>query len=127
FPLRIAAIHSSGGRSVHALVRIDARTKSEWDKERDAMRETLVRLGADPGAMSAVRLTRLPGCYRNRSLQKLLYLNPEPPMRPLLEIAPRRDVLAPWLKWAELGIADSDETNGEVLTRALNYYAPVSE
>ncbi len=127
FPLRIAAIYSSGGRSVHALVRIDARTKSEWDKERDAMREALVRLGADPGAMSAVRLTRLPGCYRNRSLQKLLYLNPDPPMRPLLEIPPRRDLLRPWLEWAESGISDADETNGEALTRALNYYAPVSE
>lgn len=127
FPLRIAAIYSSGGRSVHALVQIDARTKGEWDAERDAMKRALVVLGADPGAMTAVRLTRLPGCWRGRSLQKLLYINPNPPMRPLCELAPRRKVLEPWLQWASLGIADSDETNGAALTHALHYYAPVSE
>jgi hypothetical protein len=126
FPLRIAAIYNSGDISVHALVRIDARTKGEWDSEREAMKRALVVLGADAGAMTAVRLTRLPGCWRHRSLQKLLYINPEPPMRPICELAPRRDVLAPWLEWASLGIADSDETNGEALTRALHYYAPVS-
>jgi hypothetical protein len=48
-------------------------------------------------------------------------------MRPLCELAPRRDVLKPWLQWASSGIADSDETNGAALTRALHYYAPVSE
>jgi hypothetical protein len=126
FPLRIAAIYSSGGRSVHALVKIDARTKGEWDNEREALKTALVILGADPGAMTAVRLTRLPGCWRGRALQKLLFINPDPPMRPISELAPRRDVLKPWLQWASLGIADSDETNGESLTRALHYYAPVS-
>lgn len=127
FPLRIAAIYSSGGRSVHALVKIDARTKGEWDKEREALKNALVVLGADAGAMTAVRLTRLPGCWRGRCLQKLLFLNPDPPMRPICELAPRRDALKPWLDWAHFGIADSDETNGEALTRALHYYAPVSE
>jgi hypothetical protein len=127
FPLRIAAIYSSGGRSVHALVKIDARTKMEWDGERDALKSGLVILGADAGAMSAVRLTRLPGCWRGRLLQKLLFINPDPPMRPICELAPRRDVLKPWLDWARQGISDADETNGEALTRALHYYAPVSE
>jgi hypothetical protein len=127
FPLRIAAIYSSGGRSVHALVRIDARVKSEWDREREAMKNALVVLGACPGAMTAVRLTRLPGCWRGRALQKLLYLNPEAPMRPIRELAPRRDVLKPWLEWAATGISDADDTNGAALTRALHYYAPVSE
>jgi hypothetical protein len=127
FPLRIAAIYSSGGRSVHALVRIDARVKSEWDREREAMKTALVILGADAGAMTAVRLTRLPGCWRGRALQKLLYLNPEAPMRPIRELAPRRDVLKRWLEWAAAGISDADETNGAALTRALHYYAPVSE
>lgn len=127
FPLRIAAIYSSGGRSVHALVKIDARTKGEWDTEREALKSALVVLGADAGAMTAVRLTRLPGCWRNRSLQKLLYINPDPPMRPIYELTPRRDVLKPWLDWASFGIADSDETNGEALTHALHYYSPVSD
>ncbi|CAN5459745.1 hypothetical protein BH20VER3_BH20VER3_00670 [soil metagenome] len=127
FPLRVAAIYTSGRRSVHALVRVDARTKNEWDREREAMKTALVILGGDPGAMTAVRLTRLPGCRRGRVLQKLLYLNPQPPLRPICDLAPRRDVLRPWLEWASLGIADSDETGGAGLTRALDYYAPVSE
>ncbi len=126
-PLRITAIYSSGGRSLHALVKVDARTKKEWDWERDAMNDTLVVLGADTGAMTAIRLTRLPGCWRRRSLQKLLYIKPDPPIRPICELAPRRDVLKPWLTWAELGISESDETGGKSLTRALHYYAPVSE
>lgn len=125
-PLRIAAIYSSGGRSVHALVKIDARTKREWDSEREALKHALVVLGADAGAMTAVRLTRLPGCWRGRSLQKLLFVNPDPPLRPILELAPQRDTLKPWLDWASLGIADNDETNGAALTHALHYYAPVS-
>lgn len=127
FPLKIAAIYSSGGRSLHALVKIDARTKAEWDSEREAMKRALVVLGADAGAMTAVRLTRLPGCWRRRSLQKLLYINPDPPMRPICELAPRRDVLKPWLDWASSGISDADETGGAALTRALHYYAPVSD
>jgi hypothetical protein len=147
-PLRIAAIYTSGSRSVHALVQIDARTKSEWDVEKDAMKRSLVTLGACPGSMSAVRLTRLPGCWREGKtveektpgkkryryirfpkpgLQKLLYINPSPPMRPIAELAPQRNVLEPWLRWASLGIADSDETNGVALTHALHYYAPVSD
>lgn len=147
FPLRIAAIYSSGGRSVHALVNIGARTKGEWDMEKDAMMPALVTLGADRKTMTAVRLTRLPGCWREGKtivekrgdnkferyvrfprpqLQKLLYINPEPPLRPICELAPRRNVLKQWLDWASLGISDADETNGEGLTRALSYYAPVS-
>lgn len=133
FPLRIAAIYSSGGRSLHALVKIDARTKSEWDSEREALKNALVVLGADAGTMTAVRLTRLPGCWRGGpsrtggNLQKLLFINPNPPMRPICEMAPRRDVLKPWLDWASLGVSDSDETRGAALTHALHYYAPVSD
>ena len=102
--LRIAALYTSGGRSVHALVRIDARSKAQWDAVRDVIRPVLSKLGADAAAMSAVRLTRLPGCYREGKvrvetqrdasgkpktqpsyhrfqrplLQELLYLNPRP-------------------------------------------------
>jgi hypothetical protein len=134
---------------VHALVKIGARTKGEWDSEKEAMKSVLVTLGADIGAMSAVRLTRLPGCWRQGKtieekdandkkqkryirfpqpqLQKLLYINPDPPMRPICELAPRRDVLKPWLDWASCGVGDSDETNGAALTHALRYYAPVND
>ena len=76
-PLPIAAIYTSGGKSVHALVRVDAGSKAEWDKIRDVV-AGCVPLGADPAAMTAVRLTRLPGCLRGDRLQELYYLNPQP-------------------------------------------------
>jgi hypothetical protein len=86
-PLPIHAIYSSGGESVHALVRIDAESKERWDQ---IMRRKLLRilapLGADPGALTAVRLSRLPNCMRAQTgeLQELYYLNPKPEAEPLL-------------------------------------------
>ena len=44
-------------------------------------RVVLPVLGADPGAMTPVRLTRLPGCTRGGRLQELIYLNPRPNVR----------------------------------------------
>lgn len=144
-PLRISAIYSSGGRSVHALVRVDALTKGQWD---DIVRRQmapglkfLVLNGADKGVFSAVRLTRLPGAVRNGKMtkegrwerfaspqmQKLLYLNPDPPVKPLCEMSPRRDVVEWWAQEASRGISDSDETGGAWLRAGLDFYAPVSE
>jgi len=62
-PLRIAAIYTSGRRSIHALVRVDATSKADWDAKARQLKAGLEILGADPSAMTAVRLTRLPGCY----------------------------------------------------------------
>jgi hypothetical protein len=92
---RIAAITTSGGRSVHALVRVDARCKKEWDDEKRKVMG-LVVAGADPGALSAVRLTRLPSCLRGDKQQKLLYFAPSSPSLTLLDLMPRRDVVAFW-------------------------------
>src|SRR5207247_384165 len=57
-PLRIVCICESGGRSIHALVRLDAASKAAWDEMIQKIRPALVTLGADPGALSAVRLSR---------------------------------------------------------------------
>jgi hypothetical protein len=65
-PLRIAAIYTSGGRSIHALVRLDANSKADWDAKAARLKPLLTVLGADPAAMTAVRLTRLPGCHRGQ-------------------------------------------------------------
>lgn len=92
-PLRTVAIYTSGGRSIHALVRVDAPTKQEWDNLVKQIRPILVTLGADPKAMSAVRLTRLPGCWRGDRLQKLLYLNPASPLEPICTMKPLRATL----------------------------------
>ena len=83
-PLRIASICESGGRSIHALVRLDAESKTDWDTKIRAIKPVLVTLGADPGALSAVRLTRLPQAMRGERLQRLLYLNPAPDGTPII-------------------------------------------
>lgn len=65
-PLRISAIYTSGGQSIHALVRLDATSKADWDAKVARIKSLLIVLGADRRAMTAVRLTRLPGCYRGQ-------------------------------------------------------------
>lgn len=143
-PLRIDAIYTSGGRSIHALVRVDCATKGAWDEEKRAMDPTLRLLGlcgADAGALSAVRLTRLPGCMRQGkrdaaynhvrfarpALQKLLYLRPAAPLRPLMDVPAVRDVEAFWCEQAGRGVGDADEGSGLAWLRAgLAYYANVS-
>ena len=84
-PLKISAIYTSGGKSIHALVRLDASTKEDWDVMRDKIKPILVPLGADPAAMTAVRLSRLPQTLRGKSPQRLLYLNPKPTEEPILK------------------------------------------
>jgi hypothetical protein len=75
--LAIVSITDSAGKSAHALVRIDADSKQAWDTvKRENLRPRLVPIGADDGALSAVRLTRLPGCFRGDRKQELLYFNP---------------------------------------------------
>jgi hypothetical protein len=87
-PVRVAAIYTSGGRSIHALVRLDAQSKTEFDSIVEKMEWFLIQIGADIAALSAVRLTRLPGCYRRNKLQKLLYINPKPDTRPISQLYP---------------------------------------
>lgn len=93
----IAAIYTSGGKSIHALVAVNCRTAEEFNAKRAAYIRRLSPIGADPAAITAVRLTRLPGClrlgakdatgtYRKHEqprLQRLLYLNPTPTAEPL--------------------------------------------
>ena len=77
-PVPIVSIASSGGKSLHALVKINASSKANWDQLVGAIKPRLIALGADPGALTAVRLTRLPNCYRGEQLQELFYLDPTP-------------------------------------------------
>lgn len=89
-PLPISAIYTSGGISIHALVRMDAASKTEWDDEAAKIKPALVILGADEKALSAVRLTRLPCCERveKAKVQRLLYLNGSPDDTPICELPP---------------------------------------
>jgi hypothetical protein len=82
-PLPAVAIYTSGGRSVHILLRFESRTKVQYLEALDLVQPGLVRLGADPAAMSAVRLTRLPGGSRGGQPQRLLFLDPAADPKPL--------------------------------------------
>jgi hypothetical protein len=83
--LPVVAIYTSGGKSVHFLIRVDAADKVEYLAAVDRLRPGLVRLGADPVSMSGVRLTRLPGAMRGERLQELLYLDPAATPEPIAE------------------------------------------
>lgn len=112
-PLRIVALYTSGGRSVHALLRVNMSSKAMWDQLRDYLKPALTRLGADKGVFSAVRLTRLPGCkreggmgaeglyvrYPEPRMQRLLYLHPGAGQEPIMELP----VLRTQPMWGEEG------------------------
>ena len=78
---------------MHTLLHLgDCQTAAEFNRHRQALLQRLVPVGADPAALTPVRLTRLPGCLRlnkrsadgQPALQRLLYLNPSPqPHQPL--------------------------------------------
>jgi hypothetical protein len=86
--LPIISITSSGGKSYHAFGRCTVRTKADWDKRfRQDWRQRLVELGADLGALTAVRLTRLPNCRRGARLQRMIYFNPDPKGQPIYGVA----------------------------------------
>jgi hypothetical protein len=140
-PLRIAALYSSGGDSVHALVRVDAASKSDWDSIKAEMKAGLVTIGADPGAMSAVRLSRLPQAWREGKrdkdgryhrfptprLQKLLYVNPTPQAAPLVDLLARRDVEKTWATAASFPQGDGSDITDVESFLGCQYYAPVSQ
>jgi hypothetical protein len=91
-PLPVVSITTSGGRSIHALVLVNAACKAEWDDlVRGALLPVVKPLGADPAALTAVRLTRLPGIHRGRNLQELLYLDMAPTTEPINTLNPCRE------------------------------------
>ncbi len=95
FPLRIAAIYRSGGKSVHVLVKVNASSKDHYDRIKAGMMSLLVTLGADRQALSAVRLSRLPQAWRGDKRQELLYLNPDPLRGRLVDLSTRTETFTP--------------------------------
>jgi hypothetical protein len=101
--LPISAIYTSGKRSIHALVKVNAKTIEEWRACARALQSNLVTLGADRQVVAtAVRLSRLPGCWRGNRLQKLLYLNDTPTLTPITQMPRLRDVLGVACRRAEV-------------------------
>jgi hypothetical protein len=90
--LPIAAIYTSGGRSIHALVRIDARDLEESDNilryGTTSLLRQLPKIGADENTFTSIRLTRLPGCRREEEgqEQRLLFLSPNPRQQSILTL-----------------------------------------
>jgi hypothetical protein len=88
-PLPIAAILTSGGRSLHAWVKVDAPDLDTYRATVARLLALLARFGVDTRNKNPSRLSRLPGTRRAiggeaDSLQRLLYLNPNPTQKPIL-------------------------------------------
>jgi len=77
----IVALIDSGGKSIHAILRVECETRDEWERdiEGQLFPRVLVPLGCDPACRNEAHLSRLPGHYRAEkgAWQRLLYLNPE--------------------------------------------------
>ena len=94
--LPVAALVSSGGKSVHAIVKVDAPDKTEYDRRVGFLYEFLERHGVsiDKQNRNPSRLSRLPGATRRGKVQQLLGVNMG------------RKSWADWREWAE---SDNDD------------------
>jgi hypothetical protein len=89
-PLPVAAILSSGGCSYHAWVRVDAGGLDDYRQTVARLLGFVARFGVDGKNKNPSRLSRLPGAKRvigavGDGIQRLLYLNPQPEQRRILE------------------------------------------
>ena len=77
FKLPIAALLESGGKSVHAIVKIDAADKAEFRQRTDFLFDWLQQhnFTVDENNKNPARLSRLPGAERNGEIQKLISVN----------------------------------------------------
>jgi hypothetical protein len=85
-PVPVAAILGSGGRSVHAWVKVEAANIEDYRSTVARLLELLARFGVDGKNKNPSRLSRLPGARReigaaDDGFQRLIYLNPEPAER----------------------------------------------
>jgi hypothetical protein len=84
-PLPIRSISLSGNESAHSIIQLDAKDKKQWSEWVARIATMLVPMGACPGSLTAVRLTRLPNVMRKdtQKLQRLIYLNTKPKWKPV--------------------------------------------
>ena len=88
-PLPIAAILTSGGRSLHAWVKVDAENLLDYRHTVARMLALLAKFGVDGRNKNPSRLSRLPGVVRRIGAtgdgrQRLLYLKPNPKQEAVL-------------------------------------------
>lgn len=75
--LPIAALLESGGKSIHAIVKIDAADEQEYKQRVDFLFDFLSQRGfsIDAANKNPARLSRMPGATRNGNVQRLLAVN----------------------------------------------------
>jgi hypothetical protein len=75
----IVSVVWSGGKSLHALLRVDVANAAQWQAEiTDKLFPVLAGLGADRACGNPARLTRLPGGpHKSGRIASLVYLNTE--------------------------------------------------
>ena len=77
FRLPIATLVESGGKSVHALIKVDAKDETEYDQRVAFLYDWLAKHSfvVDNNNSNPSRLSRLPGVMRKGKLQKLIATN----------------------------------------------------
>ncbi len=75
--LPVAALVHSGNKSLHAIVRVDARDLKEYRDRVDYLYKTCARYGLDPDTQNKnpSRLSRMPGVWRGSQKQFLVATN----------------------------------------------------
>jgi hypothetical protein len=87
-PLPIVAVVTSGNRSLHAWLRLDAADEITWRTTAAALFDRFAPAGFDRQCATPSRLARLPGFVRNDSggQQRLLYLTATPAPRGIIPL-----------------------------------------
>ena len=89
FHAPICAILSSGGRSVHAWLKVECSSREEFAAMFVSIQNRMLRFGMDTQNKNPSRLSRLVGVERKilageDGRQRLLYLNPNPEIKPII-------------------------------------------
>lgn len=100
--LPLTAIISSGGRSFHGWVRVDAPDKATWEARRDLVYQYLEDAGPCPANKNPGRFSRLPGCKRGDQWQRLISLREGPETWEEFEVWLRRRDLPQVMTWETL-------------------------
>jgi hypothetical protein len=106
---------------------VDAASKGDWDRLVGPLKASLRHVGADPGAMTGVRLSRLPGQWRAEKgmWQRLLYVNALPLIEAVADRRVVRDVEADWMEAAKVAWRDQDSAGAAQAVAGLRYYGTV--
>jgi hypothetical protein len=77
--LPVVALVDSGGKSIHAWIRIDAPNAAEWTRRVESELFGILRVvGVDATCKNEARLSRMPSHFRSekKQWQRILYFNP---------------------------------------------------